>query len=371
MVRSPYSEGVLCFGIPSPLIRIVCPGLVTPVRFTWTVCPSRCLKDVSKPRRAARSGIVILMASVSRERLNVGWPTLLSLRTTSPGIWPGFCSDSYLKTISSPSGIPFSIVAVSVFSSRLHRSFDSTITSCCTTMPGPARRCTIFFSLGQGPHARQRSRWPLFLQLRQTVRRLIVAAFSLPLYMSSRVTGISISMFLPLPVSRCCPPPKNMSNGDPPCCCPSRPLRAIPIPPWSYSTRLSLSDRISYASVTSWKRIWASSFSFLPPVCLSGWYLTESFRYADLISRSLASGWSPSRSYRSTSSSSSSGAISSWRPPPPPKPPPKPPPPPIRSSRLMPPPPCWNWKNCALASAASARTRSHASLFIGALPMCW
>ena len=30
---------------------------------------------------------------------------------------PGFCSDSYLKMISSPSGIPFSMVAVSVFSS--------------------------------------------------------------------------------------------------------------------------------------------------------------------------------------------------------------------------------------------------------------
>ena len=46
------------------------------------------------------------------------------------------------------SGIPFSIVARSVFSSRLHFSFDSTITSCWTIIPGPALLCTIFFSFG-------------------------------------------------------------------------------------------------------------------------------------------------------------------------------------------------------------------------------
>ena len=32
-------------------------------------------------------------------------------------------------------------------------------------------------------------------------------------------------------------------------------MRAIPIPPWSYSTRLSLSAKISYASVTCGKAV--------------------------------------------------------------------------------------------------------------------
>ena len=35
----------------------------------------------------------------------------------------------------------------------LHFSLLSTMTSCCTIMPGPARRCTIFFSFGQAPHS--------------------------------------------------------------------------------------------------------------------------------------------------------------------------------------------------------------------------
>eukprot|EP00962_Isochrysis_galbana_P035066 scaffold11976_cov101-Isochrysis_galbana.AAC.1 len=87
--------------------------------------------------------------------------------------------------------------------------------------------------------------------------RLMVAAFSLPTYRSSSVTGSSISMFRPRLV--CCPPPppKNMSNGEPPppaCSC--APLRAALMPPKSYSTRRSLSERISYASVTSRKRTW-------------------------------------------------------------------------------------------------------------------
>ena len=56
-------------------------------------------------------------------------------------------------------------------------------TSCCTTIPGPARRCTIFFSFGQAPHSAHRGRWALPLQLRQTMRRLTVASFSLPLYL--------------------------------------------------------------------------------------------------------------------------------------------------------------------------------------------
>mmetsp|Transcript_63689 Transcript_63689/g.142050 ORF Transcript_63689/g.142050 Transcript_63689/m.142050 type:complete len:204 (+) Transcript_63689:655-1266(+) len=197
MVRSPYSDGVPCLGMPSPLIRIVWPGLVTPVRLSCTTWPSRCLNDVSNPRSAARRGMVILMAKVAPLRLNVGCPTAFSLRTTSPGICPGFCSDSYLKMISSPSGIPFSMVAVSVFSSRLHFSFDSTWTSCCTIMPGPARRCTIFFSLGHAPQPAHRGKCPLFLQLRQTIRLLIVADFSFPTYKSSSVTGNSMSMLRP------------------------------------------------------------------------------------------------------------------------------------------------------------------------------
>ena len=35
----------------------------------------------------------------------------------------------------------------------LHFSLLSTMTSCCTIMPGPARRGTIFFSFGQAPHS--------------------------------------------------------------------------------------------------------------------------------------------------------------------------------------------------------------------------
>mmetsp|Transcript_49663 Transcript_49663/g.129480 ORF Transcript_49663/g.129480 Transcript_49663/m.129480 type:complete len:214 (+) Transcript_49663:172-813(+) len=180
IVRSPNSEGVPCLGMPSPLIRSTCPGLVTVVRLSVTVCPSRCLNDVSKPSSAARSGMASFIERPSRLRLNMGCETVLSLRTTSPGIWPGFCSDSYLKTISSLSGIPFSIVAERRFSSRLHFSLDSTITSCCTTMPGPARRWTIFFSLGHAPHDEHRGRCALPLQLRHTTLRLTVAAFSFP-----------------------------------------------------------------------------------------------------------------------------------------------------------------------------------------------
>mmetsp|Transcript_578 Transcript_578/g.1169 ORF Transcript_578/g.1169 Transcript_578/m.1169 type:complete len:250 (-) Transcript_578:326-1075(-) len=237
--------------MPSPLMRMTCPGFVTPVRLIWTVWPSRCLKLVSKPSSAARSGMVILIARLSLLRLKSGWGSCLSFRTTSPGIWPGFCSDSYLNTICSASGMPFSMVAVSVFSSRLHFSFDSTCTSCCTIMPGPARRCTIFFSLGHAPHEEQRGRCALFLQLRHTIRLFMVADFSLPLYRSSSVTGSSISMLRPRLLSCCCPPPKNISKGEPPDCCPSRPLRAADIPEKSYSTRRSLSYRISYASVIS------------------------------------------------------------------------------------------------------------------------
>merc|ERR1719310_2534112 len=119
-------------------MRIAWFGFVTPVRFTVTVWPSRCLKVVSKPSSAARSGMASFIESEWPERLNIGWGCVLSLRTTSPGIWPGFCSDSYLNTISSLSGMPFSMVAESLFSSRLHFSLDSTMTSCCTTIPGPA-----------------------------------------------------------------------------------------------------------------------------------------------------------------------------------------------------------------------------------------
>merc|ERR1719393_465342 len=54
MVRSPNSDGVSCLGMPSPFMRIVCPGLVTPVRLTVTVWPSRCLKLVSKPGQTIR-----------------------------------------------------------------------------------------------------------------------------------------------------------------------------------------------------------------------------------------------------------------------------------------------------------------------------
>ena len=60
-------------------------------------------------------------------------------------------------------------------------------TSCCTTIPGPARRCTIFFSLGHAPHSAHRGRWALPLQLRQTTRRLTVASFSLPLYLREAI----------------------------------------------------------------------------------------------------------------------------------------------------------------------------------------
>mmetsp|Transcript_2235 Transcript_2235/g.4351 ORF Transcript_2235/g.4351 Transcript_2235/m.4351 type:complete len:263 (+) Transcript_2235:224-1012(+) len=231
MVRSPNSEGVPCLGMPSPLMRMVWPGLVTPVRLTVTVWPSRCLKLVSKPSSAARSGMESFMLSVSRLRLNIGLGTDLSLSTTSPGICPGFCSLSYLKTMSSPSGMPFSMVAVSVFSSRLHFSLDSTITSCCTIIPGPARRCTIFFSFGHAPHSLQRGVCIFFLQFLQTMRRLTVADFSLPTYRSSSVTGSSISMLRPrLPSPRPPPPPKNMSKGEPPSSCACRPFRAAEIP---------------------------------------------------------------------------------------------------------------------------------------------
>mmetsp|Transcript_11482 Transcript_11482/g.37929 ORF Transcript_11482/g.37929 Transcript_11482/m.37929 type:complete len:232 (-) Transcript_11482:297-992(-) len=230
--------------------------------------------DVSKPSSAARRGMESLRERLSRERLNRGCGTVPRRRITSPGICPGFCSESYLKAISSPSGIPLSMVARSVFSSRLHFSLESTITSCCTIMPGPARRCTIFFSFGHGPQPRHRGELGLDLQLRQTTLRLMVAAFSLPTYRSSSVTGSSISMFRPRLV--CCPPPppKNMSNGEPPppaCSC--APLRAALMPPKSYSTRRSLSERISYASVTSRKRTSASGDGFL-----SGWYCMESLR---------------------------------------------------------------------------------------------
>ena len=53
---------------------------------------------------------------------------------------------------------------------RLHFSLDSTCTSCWTIMPGPARRCTIFFSFGHAPHDEQRGRCALFLQLRHKTR---------------------------------------------------------------------------------------------------------------------------------------------------------------------------------------------------------
>ena len=43
-----------------------------------------------------------------------GWRGVNKLKADT---CPGFCSDSYLKTMSSPSGIPFSIVADNVFSS--------------------------------------------------------------------------------------------------------------------------------------------------------------------------------------------------------------------------------------------------------------
>mmetsp|Transcript_34136 Transcript_34136/g.79993 ORF Transcript_34136/g.79993 Transcript_34136/m.79993 type:complete len:214 (-) Transcript_34136:524-1165(-) len=204
-------------------MRTDCCGLVTPVRFIVTVCPSRCLKLVSKPSSAARNGIDIFIERFSRCLLKSGCDCVLSLSTTSPGICPGFCSASYLKEISSLSVMPFSIVALSFFSSRLHFSLDSTITSCCTIMPGPALRCTIFFSFGHGPHPKQRGLCGFFLQLRQTTRLLMLALFSLPMYKSSRVTGSSMSMFRPrfdcLPPP---PPPKNMSKGEPP-------------PPWSCS----------------------------------------------------------------------------------------------------------------------------------------
>mmetsp|Transcript_5762 Transcript_5762/g.14234 ORF Transcript_5762/g.14234 Transcript_5762/m.14234 type:complete len:306 (+) Transcript_5762:364-1281(+) len=275
MVRSPNSEGVPCLGMPSPLMRMTCPGRVTPVRLTVTVWPSRCLKLVSKPSSAARSGIESFMLSVSRLRLNIGLGTDLSLSTTSPGIWPGFCSLSYLNTMSSPSGIPFSMVALSVFSSRLHFSLDSTMTSCCTIMPGPALRCTIFFSFGQAPHSLQRGVCIFFLQFLHTMRRLIVALFSFPTYRSSSVTGSSISMFRPLLLSCRPPPPKNMSKGEPPCSCwCSRPLRAAAMPVWSYSTRFSGSERISYASVISRNFCTAAS----PPPLLSGWWRTDILR---------------------------------------------------------------------------------------------
>ncbi len=148
-------------------------------------------------------------------------------------------------SVTCASGIPFSIVARSVFSSRLHFSFDSTITSCWTIIPGPALLCTIFFSFGHEPHEAQRGRCALFLQLRQTTRRLIVADFSLPTYRSSSVTGSSISMFRPRFCSLPPPPPKNMSNGEPPWPSPRSALRTAPMPPWSYTTRFSLSERIS------------------------------------------------------------------------------------------------------------------------------
>ena len=191
-------------------------------------------------------------------------------------------------------------MARSVFSSRLHFSFDSTITSCWTIIPGPALLCTIFFSFGHDPQLAQRGRCALFLQLRQTTRRLIVADFSLPTYRSSSVTGSSISMFRPRFCSLPPPPPKNMSNGEPPWPSPRSALRTAPMPPWSYTTRFSLSERISYASVIS-----RNLPSF--PGFLSGWYFTDIVRYAFLMSRSVASGSRSSRSYRSTSSSSSSG----------------------------------------------------------------
>mmetsp|Transcript_22168 Transcript_22168/g.52584 ORF Transcript_22168/g.52584 Transcript_22168/m.52584 type:complete len:221 (+) Transcript_22168:335-997(+) len=216
------------------------------------------------------------MLSVSRLRLNMALGTDLSLSTTSPGIWPGFCSLSYLKTMSSPSGMPFSMVADRVFSSRLHFSLDSTMTSCCTIIPGPALRCTIFFSFGHAPHSLQRGVCILVLQFLQTMRRLTVALFSLPTYRSSSVTGSSISMFRPLLLScRPPPPPKNMSKGEPPCsCCCSRPLRAAAMPVWSYSTRFSGSERISYASVISRNLTMATS----PPPFLSGWWMTDILR---------------------------------------------------------------------------------------------
>jgi hypothetical protein len=51
IVKSPNSLGVPCFGMPSPLMRIAWPGFVIPVRFTVTVCPSRCLNEVSNLSR--------------------------------------------------------------------------------------------------------------------------------------------------------------------------------------------------------------------------------------------------------------------------------------------------------------------------------
>ena len=54
----------------------------------------------SKPRSAARSGIASFIESVSRLRLKVLCGIDFSFITTSPGICPGFCSDSYLKVMS-------------------------------------------------------------------------------------------------------------------------------------------------------------------------------------------------------------------------------------------------------------------------------
>lgn len=63
MYKSPLSMGRLKWGIPSPMIRLTCPGLITlPAGCsTWMPRPSRCVnRTLENPQSASTRGILIL-----------------------------------------------------------------------------------------------------------------------------------------------------------------------------------------------------------------------------------------------------------------------------------------------------------------------
>mmetsp|Transcript_13245 Transcript_13245/g.31350 ORF Transcript_13245/g.31350 Transcript_13245/m.31350 type:complete len:202 (-) Transcript_13245:1036-1641(-) len=181
--RSPNSDEKPCTGMPSPLRRIVCPGLVVPVRSTNTSWPSRCSTVFSRPRRASFKEIFMAIFKSFPSRVNTLCLFVFSFIITSPGTWPGDCSDFRGNLISAPSATPFSITADRVVSSTLHFCFEATRSSCCTIIPGPIWRCTMRTSSGHRPQLAHLGLPAPFspAQPRHTIRRLMFIEISLPL----------------------------------------------------------------------------------------------------------------------------------------------------------------------------------------------
>mmetsp|Transcript_22630 Transcript_22630/g.69585 ORF Transcript_22630/g.69585 Transcript_22630/m.69585 type:complete len:351 (-) Transcript_22630:214-1266(-) len=305
-------------GMPSPLTRLTSPGLVILDWDTVTVWSSRWSTERLKPRRASLREMTMSMWRSLPLRWKRGWGFCFRVMTTSPGIWPGICSDMRGNLISAPASMPCSTRAFKVVSSSLHFSLDGTSSCCWTSMPGLISRCTVLTSFGQRPHdAHLPSVLPA--HFRQTMRREICAATSLPRYMSSSDTASSTRASGPrLPPPRCRPPPpppNSIEKGSmPPPGPSSTPSLTDSNPPVSYSIRFSSSPRTSYARLTrfiifSHDMVSTSDDAFsisTSPLHLSGWYLSESFRYDFLMSFASHSSSRPSTSYRSKSSSLSS-----------------------------------------------------------------